>query len=136
MAIPPPVRIGIRVHRFFAVGRSWPAVYCLGCAHLHHVQSPSTEEALWSGELPAEAQCDECGIALHDLEPNGAEPSADWWSAVEELIRDEAVRRVDASEGFTKEFAPSPEQHAEFYNEEERRIWLQVSSLASRRGVG
>jgi hypothetical protein len=135
MATPPPVRVGIRVHRFLRVGGSQPAVYCLGCAHLHRVQPPSTEEALWSAELPAGAECNECGIALEDLEPAGAEPSADWWSAVEDSVRGEAVRRVDASEGFTMEFAPSPEQHAQSYDEEERRIWRHVSGLSSRRGV-
>jgi hypothetical protein len=90
-------------------------------------------EPPWSGEVDSTLKCESCGILLLDIEPPGAEPSGDWWGDVEAAVRDEAVRRVDAREGFTCEFAPSPEQHREEYREEEAILWSQVLALAATR---
>ena len=39
-----------------------------------------------------------------------------------EDVRDEAVRIVDARHGFTAEFAPDPQAHRDEYDAEEERI--------------
>lgn len=46
-------------------------------------------------------------------------------SSIEGLIRDQAVRNVDARYGYTCEFSSSPERHVMEYDEEEERLWAQ-----------
>lgn len=39
-----------------------------------------------------------------------------------DTVRDQACLAVDARHGFTMEFAPCPENHAQDYDEEEHRL--------------
>lgn len=128
---PAPVEIGGRVTGILQVGCRKPPTYCRAC--LPPVEWPTVVELIWSGEADDVTKCEECGILLFDLQPDGSEPSGDWWVEIEGSIRDLAVERVDAREGYTCEFAVDPDDHRAMYAEEERKIWSQVAALAARR---
>lgn len=79
--------------------------------------------------MPQGASCCECGIELVELEPEGANPSGEWMTEIEDAITAQAVRNIDAAEGCTAELSDDPDTHRQLYRREEERLRAQVASV-------
>jgi hypothetical protein len=64
----PPLIVGYEFIPFITTGEPRRTFYCPIHSHYYTSAWPSSYEPIWRGEVPEDAECAECGIALKELE--------------------------------------------------------------------